>query len=170
VQTPQALTAILQDRGTNIALLNIDGEYQHAPIYFYDRNPAGMSLDFNNFPEQKADFMRYAVQLNCINPTRDVTNNLLPPLEEIVRDVSIYLQNVVKTRTQSRCDLDTSLVAYGEDFVRRIPAFFRLIPYTPVPPTAIAASGHRRLRPTIYELLTSLIEGHHSYLPPTGRA
>jgi hypothetical protein len=46
-----------------------------------------------------------------------------------------------------------------KDFVRRIPAFFRLIPSTPVPSTAIVASGLRRLRPTVYELLTSLIEG-----------
>jgi hypothetical protein len=45
------------------------------------------------------------------------------------------------------------------DFVRRIPALFRLVPYTPVPSTAIAASGFRRLRPTVYDLLTSLIEG-----------
>jgi hypothetical protein len=35
VQTPQALTTILHDRGINIALLNNDGEYQHAPIFFY---------------------------------------------------------------------------------------------------------------------------------------
>jgi hypothetical protein len=35
VQTPQALTTILQDKEFNIALLNNDGEYQHAPILFY---------------------------------------------------------------------------------------------------------------------------------------
>ena len=46
----------------------------------------------------------------------------------------------------------------------------RLFLDIPVPPIAIAASGHRWLRPAIYELLTSLIEGYHSYLPPTGRA
>ena len=42
------------------------------------------------------------------------------------------------------------------DFVRRIPAFFRLIPYTPVPLTAIDASEFRRRRPTIYEQLACL--------------
>jgi len=46
------------------------------------------------------------------------------------------------------------------------PGFFRLIPYTPVPPIAITDSGHRRRRPTTYEILTALIEGVHSYLPP----
>ncbi len=54
--------------GINIALLNNDGEYQHAPIFFYERNPAGKFLDFNDFPEQTNDFLRYVVQLNCINP------------------------------------------------------------------------------------------------------
>ncbi len=50
---------------------------------------------------------------------------------------------------------------YGDEhnFVRRIPAFFHLIPYTPVPSNAIAANGLRRLRPIVYELITSLIEG-----------
>jgi hypothetical protein len=48
------------------------------------------------------------------------------------------------------------------------PGFFRLNPYIPVPPTAITASGHRRRKPTTYELLTALIEGDRSYLPPPG--
>jgi len=51
---------------------------------------------------------------------------------------------------------------------RRNPAFVRLIPYTPVPLIAIGASEFRRLRPKIYELLTSLIEEYHSFSPPQG--
>jgi hypothetical protein len=58
-------------------------------------------------------------------------------------------------------DMRTLLLTNYHDrlFVRRIPAFSRLIPYTPVPSTAIAASGFRRQRPTVYELPASLIEG-----------
>jgi len=62
------------------------------------------------------------------------------------------------------------MIEFPRDFVRRNPAFFRLIPYTPVPPTAIDASGPRRPRPTIYELLKRNIAGLHSYLPPRGGA
>ncbi len=89
VQTPHALSAILQDRGIIISLLNNEGEHQHAPIYFYERNPIGRRLDFNDFPEQNADFLRYAVQLKCINPIRDITKSQLPPLEEIASGISI---------------------------------------------------------------------------------
>ncbi len=38
VQIPQAITAILQDKGLNINLVNNDGEYHEAPIYFFERN------------------------------------------------------------------------------------------------------------------------------------
>jgi hypothetical protein len=109
VQTPQALSAILQDRGINISLLNNEGEHQHAPIYFYERNPTGRGLDFNDFPEKKADFLRYAVQLNCINPIRDITKSPLPSLEEIARGISIHLRDVIKPGSQSKWDLDTAL-------------------------------------------------------------
>jgi hypothetical protein len=80
VQIPQAITTILHDRGIKLSLVNNDGEYQDSTIYFYDRNPAGRGLEFDEFPAQKADFLRYAVQFNCINPIRDMTKCPLPPL------------------------------------------------------------------------------------------
>ena len=55
------------------------------------------------------------------------------------------------------------------DFVRRIPAFFRLIPYTPVPSTSLAACGSRRQITLIYELPTELIDNHLTDLPHYGR-
>jgi hypothetical protein len=61
VQIPQATTAILQNRGIKLSLINNDGEYQDTTIYFYDMNPAGRGLEFDEFPAQKADFLRYAV-------------------------------------------------------------------------------------------------------------
>ena len=87
MQTPHALTAILEDLGINIVLLNIDGEFQDAPIFFYERNPAGRGLDFNDFSEHHANFLRHAIQLNCINPIRDITKCPISPLEEIPRGV-----------------------------------------------------------------------------------
>ena len=53
------------------------------------------------------------------------------------------------------------LVVQAETSYAESRLFFRLIPYTPVPPTAISASGSRRLRPTVHELLTSITEGYH---------
>jgi hypothetical protein len=71
--------------GVIISLLNNDGVHDTASIYFFERNPTGRGLDFDEFPEHKTEFFRYAVQLNCINPVRDITKCPLPPLEEIAR-------------------------------------------------------------------------------------
>ncbi len=86
----------MQDMGINITVLNNGGEYQDAPIFFYARNLYGRGLDFNDFPEQKAEFLRYAIHLNCINPIRDITKGPLPLLKEIARGVSIHLRDVGK--------------------------------------------------------------------------
>ena len=97
VQIPQALTTILQDKAIKITLINNEGEFQdEAPIYFYERNPTGRGLDFDENPDQKADFLRYAIQSNCINPIRDILKSPLPPLEGIARGVSTQLREVVK--------------------------------------------------------------------------
>jgi len=82
-----------------------------APAYFFERNLAGRGLDFDEFLEHKADFLRYAIQLNCINHVRDITKFRLPLLVEIARGASIQLQDVVVKGTQSRKDLDNALKA-----------------------------------------------------------
>jgi len=84
-----------------------------APAYFFERNQAGRGLDFDKFPKSKADFMRYAVQLNFINPVRDIIKCPLPPLEEIARGATLQIRDVIARGTQSRKDLDTALNATG---------------------------------------------------------
>ena len=59
--------------------------------------------------------MRYAVQLNYINPIRDIKKNPLPPLEEIVRGVPIQLRDVKKIGTQSNRDMDSALLSSGTE-------------------------------------------------------
>ena len=105
----QALRTILQDKGIQIPLINNEGEFQKASIYFYERNPAGRGLDFDENPDQKSDFLRYAIQLNCINPIRDIIKSPPPPLEEIAKGVLIQLHEVVKLGTQSIRHLEAAL-------------------------------------------------------------
>jgi hypothetical protein len=76
-------------------------------------NPAGRGLDFDENPDHKSDFLRYAIQLNCINPIRDIIKSPLPPLEEIARGVLIQLREAVKLGTQSRRDLEAALKTTG---------------------------------------------------------
>ena len=80
-----------QNRGLNIFLLNNDGALDTAPAYFFERDPAGRGLDFDDFLDTKADFLRYALQLNCINPVRDIIKCSLPPLEEIARGATLQI-------------------------------------------------------------------------------
>ena len=91
VQIPQVLTVKLRDRGLNIFLFNNEGAHDTATTYFSERNPAGRGLDFDEFQEHKADFLRYAVQFHYGNPVKDITKCPLPPLEEIARGTSIQL-------------------------------------------------------------------------------
>ena len=64
VQIPHALTAILQDKGINITLNINDGEHQEIPIFFFEMNPTGRGLDFDELPDQKSNFPKYAIHLN----------------------------------------------------------------------------------------------------------
>ena len=89
------IPTILQNRGITLSLLNNDGVYHESVIHFYDRNPAGKGLDFDEFPEQKADFLRYTVEFNCIYPICDITKCPLPPLEDISLGIIIQLQDVI---------------------------------------------------------------------------
>jgi len=57
----------------------------------------------------------------------------------------------------------------GRDFVRRNPVFLRLIPYTPVQLTDLAARGSRRQIALIYELPPDLIDSHLTDLPHHGK-
>ena len=71
----------------------------------------------NDFPEQHADFLRYAIQLNCINPIRDITKCLLPPLEEIARGVLIQLRTVKKKTHKARLGLRPRVFGYIDRLV-----------------------------------------------------
>jgi len=89
------------------------GCYEDSVLYFYDRNPAGCGLDFADNPEQEEYFLRYAVELHCLNPVQDITQTPLPQLEEIARGAAILLATINKTGTQQRKDMDATLRAAG---------------------------------------------------------
>jgi hypothetical protein len=96
-----------------IPLLNAEGDYEEASVFFYDMTPSGKGLDFEEISDQKADFLMYTIQLNCINSIRDITKSPLPSLGEIARGTSIQLGEVIKKGTQARRDLGTTLGATG---------------------------------------------------------
>ena len=83
---------MLDRKGLQFTFLNDKREEADHILLFYERNPAGRGLDFDDFPEDKPDFIRYAVELRCLNPVVDTKKTPLPPLEDIAEGVAVLLK------------------------------------------------------------------------------
>ncbi len=59
-------------------------EAEELTLPFYERKLAIRGVDFDEYPEDKADFVRYVVELRCLNPIVDTKRSPLPPLEDLV--------------------------------------------------------------------------------------
>jgi hypothetical protein len=49
-------------------------------------------VDFDDYPENKPEFVRYEVELRCLNHVVDTKKTPLPPLEDLVEAVTVLLQ------------------------------------------------------------------------------
>jgi len=75
-------------------------------LQFYERNPARRGLDFDDRPEDKTDFVRYAAELRCLNPITDTKKSPLPPLEDLVEAVEALMAAGLKSEKEPRKDLE----------------------------------------------------------------
>ena len=66
------------------------GTEQHL-LQFYERNPTDRGLEFDDTPEDKTDFVKYAVELKYQNPITDTMKTPLPPLEKLAEATEILL-------------------------------------------------------------------------------
>ena len=60
-------------------------------LHFYERNPARRGLDFDDHPDDKTDFTKYAVEHRCLNPIVDKKKSPLPPLEDLAEAVEALM-------------------------------------------------------------------------------
>ena len=74
IQIPQAILSLLDTKGITYHFLDDKRAWEESTLQFYERNPAGRGLDFDDAPEDKLDFVRYAVELRCLNPLTDTKN------------------------------------------------------------------------------------------------
>jgi hypothetical protein len=79
------------------------GTEQHL-IRFHERNPSGRGLDFDDAPDDKPDFVRYAVELICQNPNTDTRKTPLPPLEELAAATETLLEAGIQPEKAPRKD------------------------------------------------------------------
>ena len=71
IQIPQAILSMLDEKGLRFTFYNNKRVSEEHTLHFYERNPARRGLDFNDYPDDKTDFVRYAVELRCLNPVVD---------------------------------------------------------------------------------------------------
>jgi hypothetical protein len=74
IQIPQAILSLFGTKGITYHFLDDKGAWKESTLQFYERNPAGRGLDFDVTPEDKPDFVKYAVEFRCLNPLTDTIN------------------------------------------------------------------------------------------------
>jgi hypothetical protein len=91
IQIPKAIISLLDTKDLLVDFIDDTGGTEQHYIQFYERNPAGRGLDFDNAPEDKPDFVRYAVELRCLSPITDTRKTPLPPLEDLAEATKTLL-------------------------------------------------------------------------------
>ena len=92
IQIPQAIAINLIDNLLKIKFITTKGYNEEHLIIFYERNPIGRGLDFIDNPDSKEDFLRYAVELQRLNPVADTRKSPLPLLEELAEGATFLIE------------------------------------------------------------------------------
>ena len=74
---------MLDEKGLRLTFYNNRRVEEEHTLHFNERNPTRRGMDFNDHPDDKKDFFRYAVELRCLNPRMDTKTSPLPPLEDL---------------------------------------------------------------------------------------
>ena len=100
---------MLAEKGLRFTFYNDKRAREEHTLHFYERNPVGRGLNFNDHPDDKTDFFRYAVELRCMNPIVDTKKSLLPPLEDLAEAVGALMATRLKPDKEPRMELEKLL-------------------------------------------------------------
>ena len=67
IHITQAILKLQGTKGIRFHFLDGKGAWNERLVHFYERNPAGRGLDFDDAPEDKPYFTRYAVEFRCLS-------------------------------------------------------------------------------------------------------
>jgi hypothetical protein len=109
----KAILSLLDNKGLKFTFYNDKKVAEDHSLFFYERNLAGRGLDFDDFPEIKPNFVRYAVGLRRLNPMRDTKKTPLPPLEDLADAVTVLLQTRLQHNKEPRKDFEKLLQEEG---------------------------------------------------------
>ena len=62
---------MLDEKGLRFTFYNNKRMAKEHTLDFYERNPSGRGLNFNDYPDDKPVFVKYAVELLCLHPIVD---------------------------------------------------------------------------------------------------
>ena len=96
IQIPWAIINLLDTKGLLVNFIDDNGETVEHLLLFYERNPTGRGLEFDDLPDDKPDFVRYAVELRCQNPITDTKKTPPPSLEELAEATETLLASGLK--------------------------------------------------------------------------
>ena len=99
IQIPQAIATNLLDKLLKFTFTPVKGDNVKHLLTFYERNLARRGLDFTNNPDSKEDFLRYAVELQCLNPVVDTRKTPLPPLEDLEEGATVLIEAKLRLGT-----------------------------------------------------------------------
>ena len=63
-------------------------------------------MDFDDHPNDKTDFVRYAVELHCLNPIMDTKKSPLTPLEDLAEAMEALIAAGLKPDKEPRKELE----------------------------------------------------------------
>jgi hypothetical protein len=105
--------SLLDRKGLQFTFFNDKRVAKDYSLFFYERNIVGRGLDFDNFPEIKPDFVRYAMELRCLNLVMDIKKTPLPPLEDFADAVIVLLLTGLQHNKEPRKELEKILQSEG---------------------------------------------------------
>jgi len=82
---------LLDEKGLRFTFYNNKRVAEEHTLHFFERNPARRGLDFNDYPDDKTDIVRYAVELRFMNPVVDTIKSPPPPLEDLLEAVGALM-------------------------------------------------------------------------------
>jgi hypothetical protein len=104
---------MLEEKGLRLTLYNERREADEHTLYLYERNPVGRGLNFDDHPDDKIDFVRYAVELRCLNPIVDTKRSPLPPLEDFAEAMEALIAVGLKPDKKPRKEIEKLLQTKG---------------------------------------------------------
>jgi len=113
IQIPQAILSLIDRKGLQFTFLTDKREEADHILLFYEHNQVEHGLDFDDFPEDKPDFIRYAVKIRCLNLKVDTKKTPLPPLEDLAEGVAVLLTAGLQHNKEPRKELEKLLQTEG---------------------------------------------------------